>query len=199
MKTIALAAVAGLATVASAGADFSLTLVPSAMTVDVSGGAATITIDVIGDSSFGTHMLGGAFTLGSSNALVTDMAWSPASWSSFNTDDGYAGNGNYNQVIFGQLVIPGVPPFDVPAAGSDLGSSIGSFTVTFDGGSGIVDFGLTAGSPFTLEAIDVNTGGTFQSADGSLSLNGASVNVIPAPSAMALLGLGGLVAGRRRR
>ena len=199
MKTIALAAVAGLASVATAGNSFSLTLVPSASTVDVSGGAATITIDVIGDSSFGTHMLGGAFSIGSGSGLVTNMAWSPASWSSFNTDNGYAGNGDYNDVIFGQLVIPGVPPFDVPAPGSELGSSIGSFTVTFDGGSGVVDFGLMAGSPFTLEVLDLNSGTTAQSVNGSLTLNGASINVVPAPSAMALLGLGGLVAGRRRR
>jgi hypothetical protein len=122
------------------------------------------------------------------------MTWSPAAWSAFNTDGGYAGNGNYNAVIFGQLVIPGIFP---PAAGSELGSAIGSFTVTVDG-MGVLNLDMTAGSPFSLEVVDANTGATANDA-GTVSLGGATINVVPAPSAMALLGLGGLVAGRRRR
>jgi len=199
MKTFAIAALAGFAAAATAGNTFSLSIAGAPMTVDVSGGDVTFTVDVIGDSSFGTHMLGGSFSMTSGSSLVSNMAWSNAAWSSFNTDNGYAGNGDYNSVIFGQLVIPGVPPFDQPAPGSELGSAIGSMQITVGGGSGVVELALNAGSPFSLEVLDLASGATSQSSSGSLSLNGASINVVPAPSAMALLGLGGLVAGRRRR
>ncbi len=198
MKTIAIAAIAGFAAAASAGSSFSLSIAGAPMTVDTSMGAATFTVDVIGDSSFGTHMLGGAFSLTSGSSNVLAMAWTPAAWSAFNTDGGYAGGGDYNTVIFGQLVIPGVPPFDQPAPGSELGSAIGSFQITVEG-AGVLDLSLNAASPFSLEVIDLVSGTTQNSSNGSLSLNGASINLVPAPSAMALLGLGGIVAGRRRR
>lgn len=195
MKTIAIAALAGLAT-AAAAQDFSLTLVPSVGTVDTSGGAATFTVTAYGDSSFGTHILGGAFGISASSGgdTVQGMSWAAAAWSQFNTDGGDAGNGNYNTVIFGQLVIPGIFP---PAAGSELGSAIGSFTVTVDG-AGVLVLDMTNGSPFSLEAVDSVSGQTMNDG-GTVSLGSATINVIPAPSAMALLGLGGIVAGRRRR
>ena len=200
MKTsIALVAVAGFAAAASAGQNFSLSIAGAPATVDSTGGA-TITVDIIGDSDFGTHMLGGSFAMTSGSGMVSGMTWAAASWSAFNTDGGYAGNGDYNAVIFGQLVIPGVPPFDVPAAGSELGSAIGSFQIVIaDGSFGTLDLSLEGQSPFTLQVLDLIGGGTADSSGGSLTLNGASINVVPAPSAMALLGLGGLVAGRRRR
>ena len=191
-------AVAGL--VGTAGAqDFSLSIAGAPATVDVTGGA-TITIDIIGNASVGTHMLGGSFALVSGHPLITDISWNPASWSSFNTDGGYDGNGNYNPVIFGQLVIPGVPPFDVPAAGSELGSAIGSFQIVIGAGFlGVMDLFLVAQDPFSLQVIDLVTGETFQSSDGNLTLNGASIQVTPSPSSLALIGLGGLAVTRRRR
>jgi len=199
MKTsIALVAVAGFAAAASAQ-NFSLSIAGAPTTVDTTMGAVTVTVDIIGDSDFGTHMLGGGFTMTSGSSLVEGMSWAAASWSSFNTDGGYAGGGDYGQVIFGQLVIPGVPPFDVPAPGSELGSAIGSFQIVIGQGTGIIDLSIAAGSPFSLEVLDLAGGTTAQSSNGNLTLNGASINVVPAPSAMALLGLGGLVAGRRRR
>jgi hypothetical protein len=82
----------------------------------VEGGSFTVT--VFGDADTGSHLLGGAFGLSSDSALIDSMSWTNAAWSAFNTDGGYAGNGNYNEVIFGQLVIPGIFP---PAPGSELG------------------------------------------------------------------------------
>ena len=197
-STIALVAIAGFAAAASAQS-FSLSIAGAPASVDGTAGA-TITVDIIGDADVGTHMLGGSFSLSSGSSMVSGMSWTAASWSAFNTDGGYAGNGDYNAVIFGQLVIPGVPPFDVPAVGSELGMAIGSFQIMIAAGSvGQLDLVLGAESPFTLETIDAAAGTTANSANGSLTLNGASINVTPAPSAMALLGLGGLVAGRRRR
>lgn len=195
MKTFAIAAVAGFAAAATAGNSFSLSIVGAPMTVDTSMGAATFTVDVVGDSSFGTHLLGGAFSMVSGSSNVTAMSWSANAWSVFNTDNGYAGNGDYNQVVFGQLVIPGIFP---PAPGSELGGVIGSMQITVEG-AGVLNLDLAGGNPFSLETVDANSGETASSATGSLSLNGASINLVPAPSAMALLGLGGLVAGRRRR
>ncbi len=193
-NAITLIAIAGMASVASAQ-NFSL---------DISGPSevdegAVFTMTVTGDSDFGTHMLGGGFSLTTGSALISDMSWTPASWSGFNEDGGYAGGGNYGGVVFGQLLLP-IPGFDTPAAGSELGGEIGSFQVTLGAGSGIIDFQLVGAVPFTLESVDVDNGlASMQDTNGQLSLGSARVNVTPAPSAMALLGLGGLVAGRRRR
>lgn len=194
-SAVLLAGVAGLASQAMAQ-NFSLTLASSFATLDPSGG--TFTVTVYGDADVGTHMLGGAFSLVSNGDCISNMQWTPASWSVFNSDGGYAGSGDYNDVIFGQLVIPGIFP---PAPGSELGSAIGSFTMTLDPliGDIQIDFELVAGQPFTLETVDAVTGQTYQSSSGNLSLGSLSLGVIPAPGTLAMLGLGGLAAARRRR
>lgn len=191
---------AGLAPVAVAQNSFSLSLVPSVATLDTTGSAATFTVEVFGDASVGTHMLGGAFGLEVTGAGVVGMSWANADWSQFNTDGGYAGGGSYNQVIFGQLILPGQPPFDVPADGSGLGQRIGSFQIMVDADVfSFMEINLVAGSPFALEVIDIDSGQTHQSDASSLTLGGASILVVPAPSSLALLGAAGLLAGRRRR
>ena len=190
-------AVAGLATVAGAQ-DFSITMNSSNEILSFS----TITIDVTADASVGTHFLGGGFTVDAalSGFEILDMTWTAAAWSQFNTDEGHDGDGNYGQVIVGQLVIPGVPPFDVPAVGSSLGESLGSFQIQIGqlSASWSIDLDMVATDPFALEVIDVNTGTSFRSSNGNLTLNGFHA-AVPTPSAMALLGLGGLAATRRRR
>lgn len=193
-NAVALIAVAGIASVAAAQ-NFSLSMTPSASSV-AEGGSFTVT--VFGDADQGTHLLGGAFILTSGSALIDSMTWSPAAWSTFNTDGGYAGGGDYNEVIFGQLVIPGIFP---PAPGSENGSAIGSFQVNLAAsGFGDIDLQLAASTgPFSLQTVDSVTGDLYDNASGQLSLGSARVTVTPAPSALALLGLGGLAAGRRRR
>lgn len=198
-NAIMIVTLAGLVSAASAQ-DFSLTMVgPSASITDF----ATVTVDVFGDATVGTHILGGGFTVDAftSGFEVLDMAWVPAGWSQFNTDDGHLGGGNYGQVIVGQLLIPGVPPFDVPGPGSEIGGLLGSFQIEVGQLTGFwsIDLQLVAQDPFSLEVIDINTGTSFQSSNGNLTLGGFHAAFIPAPSAMALLGLGGLSIVRRRR
>ena len=194
-KSIALIAVAGFAYSASAQ-DFSLSITAPSTIAE----GSVFTIDVIGDASVGTHMLGGGFSLLSTGAMPIDnIVWTPADWSAFNTDGGHTGNGNYDEVIFGQLVIPDIPGFDVPAAGSELGQRIGSFQVTLGPvGFSSVHLTLVASDPFALQVIDINTGETWQNTDGNLVL-GEYIFNYPTPSTLALLGFGGLAAGRRRR
>lgn len=196
-KMISCVVISGFAGLAAAQSQFSLTIQPSVTSV-VGGGVFTAT--VYGDASVGTHMLGGAFGLMSGSSFVESMSWSPAAWSQFNSDGGYAGNGNYNAVIFGQLVLPDQPPFDQPADGSELGEAIGSFTITMsdDYANQVVVFSLTPQDPFVLETIDAGTGATHQSSDGQLTLGEFRIG-IPSPSTLALLGMGGVVGARRRR
>tara|TARA_R110002111_G_scaffold245423_2_gene307760 strand:+ start:83 stop:670 length:588 start_codon:yes stop_codon:yes gene_type:complete len=193
-KAIICTAFAGLVSGAG-GQDFSLSITGPTVV-----GSGSFSIQVIGDSSFGTHMLGGAFSLVSNSDLVTDITWTPASWSAFNEDsEGYLGNGNYGQVVFGQLLLP-IPGFDTPAAGSELGGMIGFFevVVVLGPGFGPIDFQLVAASPFTLEVLDTAAFETRQDIDGNLTLNGWAVNG-PTPSSIGLLAFGGLAASRRRR
>lgn len=194
-STVLCLAFAGLATGAMAQ-DFSLSIVGPTLVAE----GAVFTLDIIGNSSFGTHLAGGAFSLVTNSDIIDNITWTPAGWSAFNEDNGYAGNGNYNQVVFGQLLLP-FPGLDTPGVGSELGGAIGSFQITLAENSGdcAIDFALVAGSPFTLEAINIATFESMQDIDGTLTLNGLFIPGIPAPSSIALLGLGGLAVGRRRR
>lgn len=193
-NVIAAAAIAGCASIAGAQ-NFSLSIVPSTTSPSPGG---SFTLSVYGDADIGTHLLGGAFSIESNGDCVQSMQWTNAAWSSFNTDGGYAGGGDYNQVIFGQLVIPGIFP---PAPGSELGALIGSFFVQMDPGIGdfSVTFDLVAGSPFTLETVDAVSGDSYQSTAGNITLGSATVQIIPAPGAVSAFALCGLIGTRRRR
>lgn len=207
-KCILLAAVAGLGMIAAAGPveDFSLSLVGP---VSVDGGTS-ITIEVYGDSSYGTHFFGGGFNLATSGDTdaIADIRWSPAEWSTANTPGEYDGNGNYNGLVFGQIVaftdLIDFPPAD----GSELGNQIGSFQVDFHVGEVCsIDFDLTAlpnPNHYMLSTLyfDVanRTVPFLNSNEGNLALNGMTINALsPSPSGVALLGFGGFAATRRRR
>ena len=194
MKLAQIALLAGFTSSALAQ-NFSLSIVLSSLTADTSAGSAIVTATVYGDADIGTHILGGSFALESNSQMVQNMTWTPASWSAFNTDNGYAGNGNYNTVVYGQLVIPGIFP---PAPGSELGGEIGSFEITL-AGFGLAEFQLVAGLPFTLETVDEFTGSLYNDTTGSLSLGSASVTALPAPGVIPLLAFGGFHLSRRRR
>ncbi len=192
--TIAIS-LAGFAS-AALSQNFSLTLVPSAQTIDTSGGAATVTVTVIGDADVGDYLLNGSFGIESNSASVIDMQWEPADWSQFNDDGGHAGDGNYNQVIFGQLLANYFPPPD----SSLFGNPIGAFQVTFAEGSiGSVDMSLVEGMPYTLSTIAWPSLDEYESSDGNLSLNGTTLTLVPSPGAASLLAFAGAVGARRRR
>ncbi|MDF1809164.1 MAG: PEP-CTERM sorting domain-containing protein [Phycisphaerales bacterium] len=200
-NAIALIAVAGIATVASAGGA-NLSIVASASTID-STVSTSFTLAVYGDAT-GTAMAGGEFALTASGGagIVTDMVGAAAAWGALGQEDlGHGGDGNYNGLIFGQLIFP---PFINPAADSMLGNGpvlLGNITVTIAADSaGVIDWSTAAGAgDFILEVFtDDGAAGVFEQLT-AVGHGSARVNVVPAPSAMAMLGLGGLVAGRRRR
>ena len=201
-SAITLAAVAGLASVAAAQTG-SLSIVASAGTVDTTGASATVTLAVYGDADFGTAIAGGAFGLSATGGagVVTGMTGAAAAWGALGEqDNGHAGDGNYNGLIFGQLIFP---PFINPDPGSLLGNGpvlLGTVTVTFAANSsGVVDWTTTSAGDFVMEIFEDNGADGVFTQLTAVAAGSASVNVVPAPSAMALLGLGGLVAGRRRR
>ena len=189
-------ALAGCATLAS-GQEFSLTLVPSSFTLECNDGS--FTVSVYGDADVGTHIVGGAFGLDVSDgaSFITGISWNPPEWSVFNTSRGYAGGGVHNQVDFAQLVIPGIFP---PAAGSELGSFIGSFEITYiNPGPVLMDLNLIAGDPLSLMTVDVMTAQTFRNDSGNLTINNATVLICPSPSGCAAFAVLGVFSVRRRR
>lgn len=187
---------AGLTSAASAQ-NFSLSMESSDLDVNTSSGDVTIAVTVIGDADVGDYILGGLFGIESNNASIIDMQWEPADWSAFNVDGGYAGNGNYNQTIIGQLILGNDFP---PPPDSLLGNAIGTFMVTFAEGSlGRVDLNFVEGDPYTLATLGWPSLSEYESSDGTLNLSGLSINLIPAPGTGALLAIGALAVTRRRR
>jgi len=203
-NTLVLVAAAGLASVAAAQSG-SLSLLSSAATIDNSGSPATFTLSVWGDADFGTAIAGGGFSLNAvgGDALVTDMVASAASWGALGfQDNGHTGGGKTG-MIFGQLIFPPFIPAD-PA--SMLGAGpvrLGSFVVTIAADTyGVIDWSTGAlGDNFVMEIFTDDGGaGTFtQLTAADIDLGGITVIIYPAPSSVALLGFGGLFAGRRRR
>ncbi len=200
-NTVTLIAFAGIASLATAQSG-SFSIVPSALTVDSSGGASTITLAVYGDADFGTAISGGGVGLSAvgGTGIVSGMTAAVAPWGALGfMDNGDGGDGNYNGLIFGQLIFP---PFIPAAAESMLGQGavlLGNFTVTIAADSaGVIDWSTVGGiGDFDMEIFDEASGLFTQLS--SVTAGSASVTVVPAPSALALLGLGGIAAGRRRR
>lgn len=90
-----------------------------------------------------------------------------------------------------------------PNFGGDTSNPIVAFTFKYvvDGAAsgGDIVFSATQAS-MTLAQLFTTAGGTSQSvAAANRSFNGGTIHVTPAPGAIALVGLSGLVAGRRRR
>jgi hypothetical protein len=206
-KQILLASIAGLAS-GAAGQTASLSIVASQTT---SGLGGSFTLSVYADADFGTHVTGAAFTLnavGGEGIISTIESNGAASWGALGEDDfGDAGNGSHAGFIMGQIVFL---PFIPPNAASALGSGpvfLGSFTVTTepDACDGTVTWTVGGGiGTFALEIIDVNAnpgdnppGEVFSIANPDFG--SASISIIPAPSSAAVLGVGALVATRRRR
>ena len=181
--------------------DFSLSIVSAPSTVDSTGGAS-FTMSVVGDASVGQFYSAAAFSLVSDSPLITNIDWAFANWPNFPIDGSYAGDGNYSQIIAGALWGCGAPPpFCAPTEDARLGETIGVFTVHLAAGvTGQVDFQLLAGDPFSLEVINWDTGELWNDTQGTLALNGTTVNVVPAPGAATASGLLGLMMpGSRRR
>jgi len=211
-KAFLVAAVAGLAS--GAGAQSASLSIVASQTLVVSTVTTSLTLAIYGDADFGTHITGAAFGLSAIGGagVVDGMALgSVASWGALGEDDlGDGGDGNHNGIIMGQIVFL---PFLAPDASSALGSGpvlLANIDVTiFAGSNGVIDWSLVGlfDADFALEVIDAdaNPGGNppgvvtqvLNPNFGSATVT--VIDVVPAPSSFALLGLGGLVAGRRRR
>lgn len=201
MKSVVYVAFAGLASTAAAQSA-SLDIIATPEFVD--GFITSFTLSVYGEADFGTHIAGGEFAVsysGDSASSLTSMDASAADWGLFGENDrGYAGAGNHNGLVFGQLI---APPFFPPSEESRFTAGnpalLGTIVVSIDSNfGGFSRFDLVMGQgDFVLEI--------FDEADGSLTQLssevsfGSAVVSIPSPASTALLGLGGLVAGRRRR
>ncbi|MFK7760177.1 MAG: PEP-CTERM sorting domain-containing protein [Phycisphaerales bacterium] len=207
-NAIALAAVAGIASAAAAQSG-SLSIVASQSVVD-STATSSITLQIFGDADFGTHLTGAAFMLnaeGGAGVVDSISLDSVGAWGALGQDSfGDAGDGNHAGVIMGQITFL---PFIQPDAASALGAGpvlLATMNVSIAAlSAGDVTWTLAGGiGTFALEVIDVNANPLGNppgeiTALAAPSFGSATVSVVPAPSAMALLGLGGLVAGRRRR
>jgi len=188
-SAIAIAAVAGLATVASAQNVGTVTLTSSAATV---ASGATFTVGVVvsdnisGNSvfAFDVEVSGtGDYTTGAPTAHASVFGFSGAS-----TATGATGLGGSSDIL-----------------GPDLDPSLDGVTVyTFQvtaGAAGLIDLSAAdGGGPNAAMQWGVEGGIVILPADyDSISFGSVRVTVTPAPSGVALLGLGGLVAARRRR
>ncbi len=197
-------AASGLASSAF-GQTATLSIVPSAASWDTTI-STTYTLSIYAEVDFGTAIASGEFAVsgfGDMTPNVTGMVGQSASWGALGfQDDGYAGNGNYNGMIFGQLIFP---PFLPPDPMSMIGNGpvlLGVITVTLEANThGFLAFSTASGTgPFMLEIYtdDGGSGTMTRLTDADIVHDSVTV-MIPSPSTFALWGFGGLVAGRRRR
>ena len=191
MKTIAIATVAGFAAVSAAQSVATFTVTPSATEIAPGG---TVTFEVTAQADSG--LVGNNSGIGGVNLSVDiangtlDMGSLSATSSAFgqvNTDES---DSNF-QISFQANSFAG--------DNFDIGEVLFSFSVTA-GDIGTLDISTSQGS---LSGFNAAVGipapfGTAVAYD-TVNFGGASVNVIPAPGAVAVLGLGGLAAARRRR
>ena len=191
-KVLAIAAVAGIASTASAQ---SLVITADVTEVGI-GGLITWTVAVTGItnanhflSGYDLNFIASDNSLGLAGAFVTNLSVT------VNPTPGVANGADLNVVSGGQsTLLDGTAQF-----GNVV---IGTFTVVA-GAEGVLSYGSVSDGGFLAGTTGIRTrnGSDF----GPIVFNAVpqvasdSVNIIPTPATAALLGLGGLVANRRRR
>lgn len=205
MKAVVCIMIAGVASTAMAQSA-SLNVVASQSVVDPGpGGLAIVTLSVYASADFGSHIAGGEFALVDDSdglGLVTGMDASAAAWGGFGENDrGWGGGTAYTGLVFGQLI---APPFFPPSEDSRFTGGevlLGTIQVEIEAPQfWVLDFHAGAGlGPFVLEIFDEADGALTQLTAQEVSFGSTRIVVVPAPASLALIGVGGLVAGRRRR
>ncbi len=201
-QSIGALACAGLATSAFAQSASLMAVVST--TVIFPAATPSFTVDIFASADFGTHIAGGGFAMDAIDGgeHITDIQGGAEPWAAIGENNfGYMGDGDHAGLVFGQVIFP---PFLEPAPETALAGGpvhLASFVfsidqLTFDR----VEVNLTAlgSAPFALEVYDANTGTFTQISNQDIGLSSFVVQV-PAPSSIALLGLGALAATRRRR
>lgn len=206
MKTLAMmTAVAGLALAGSAmAADFaSGALTPNSPTFDNPGGSSSgsgihfydvlaVAVDTTGAYTF--EAASPNTTGNPSNALDTFLLLYSGSFNPAAPAGSIASNDDFTGLL---TVLPG------PYAGTITANSTG-----FSGaqpGSRLLNVNLTAGTDYFLVVSSFRQTNYVNTTDGAstgpwyVGASGVGNITIPAPGALALLGLGGLAAARRRR
>jgi hypothetical protein len=197
MKSIALLAVAGLATVASAqnvSTNLNVALSFDKTSIAI-GETATATISASWTGVTGSYFSSFNVNINASGEYVSLSNVAPIAWN--NPALGFNGQGTVSGASILNMQASQfslIPPFV-----STNPILVTSFTVTGTA-EGILSYSTSnaAGAPFPFSV----TGPVFSDPVvefGNDAFSSGSLVVTPAPSAMALLGLGGLVAGRRRR
>ena len=203
LKCVVACAVCGLATAAGAQTG-SFSLVPSISTLDTVN-TNVFTLSLYGTADFGSHIAGGTVSLiasGTSTDAVQGMDAAAASWGVGGENDyGYGGDGNYTGLIFGQIIIPQFGLLPSPESAIANGPVLlGTFEVEISLFCGSITWQTAAlDDNFALEVYDqMDQSSTSLFAD-DMNFGSATMSIIPAPSGLAVLGFGGLVAGRRQR
>lgn len=191
-SAIAIAAIAGLASAAAAdltvNINFGATQIEVGQTTTVTMTATFTGVGVPYMSVANFGLTGNDAAAAASNLVLGDWhmaAIAPIAGSV--SGSGLSGVKLQQQALFGAVNT------------TSTGLVIASWTVTGIGEGGLVSYTGVNGSPISFGVNDANNAfGQPVGYDTSVITSGTLL-VTPAPSAMALLGLGGLVAGRRRR
>lgn len=190
-----------------AAQNFSLWLEPSSMTPN-----GTFTVGVYGDADVGTAYLAGSFGL-SVESLAGENQVSNITWDLHYSgglglaqyfDYGYGGNGTHLGTSFYQVVVPSCGMiFD---CGTSYGELIGSFTIEMDPHAmGDYEISLLSAPDLnlpvqhTFEVYDETTGDLYNDSQGTLTLTGTTVTIVPAPAGLGSLLFCSLLASRRTR
>jgi hypothetical protein len=202
-KTVALLSVVGLAGIASAAGTLVINVVPQAASI---GGGGTMILDIFADYSGvtgGLAVAGWKFdVMGNANGTLAGDVNDAVFGNGVN--NGAASGANLLDYAGGQL--PGALGGG-NASGhlgtvsyTDAGTAAGNYSVSL----AIADYVASTGAlNVYITASGSQSRSSLTSSSGTSHLVtfnvGAFDVIIPTPASMALLGLGGLVAGRRRR